>query len=386
MQSFRKFIVALLVLGVISVFSAKPINSAFAQSATSSKIEVVNAFKYFENVLPNISRPTVLEVSFNTASITMPVFAVYNLTSSEFEPHLFSVSHLETGSQIETNGTAGSLSAIHDGNLETFKEFPLTNDENRAEITFRYEKPITASSLSFTLDNYVALPQKISVRSVNDGGVESVVLAPIYPTQGRVVFPETMSSVWRVTFDYVQPLRITELNFNELSSGQVTSQGLRFLAQPGGRYEVYFDADRFIQSTKKEAGDLSSNVGVVSIRGSSPVLNPKYIPADSDKDSVPDLTDNCISAPNVDQKDVDGNGRGDACEDYDRDGVQNINDNCPETPNRVQEDTDVDGVGDICDSLDNRVTERMPWLPWAGMGIAVLVILGLFVVTIKHRK
>jgi hypothetical protein len=93
-----------------------------------------------------------------------------------------------------------------------------------------------------------------------------------------------------------------------------------------------------------------------------------------------------VSIANSDQKDEDENGRGDACEDYDRDGVLNANDNCRDIPNVYQQDVEKDGIGDACDSKDNRITERMPWLPWVGIGIAGLVIFGLFAITIKHKK
>lgn len=43
----------------------------------------------------------------------------------------------------------------------------------------------------------------------------------------------------------------------------------------------------------------------------------------SDTDSFGDTCDNCPNVPNIDQKDTDGNGEGDAC-DNDIDGDGNI--------------------------------------------------------------
>jgi hypothetical protein len=70
---------------------------------------------------------------------------------------------------------------------------------------------------------------------------------------------------------------------------------------------------------------------------------------DDDNDGVPDGLDNCPLDYNPDQYDGDGNGFGDACDpDYDHDGVY-VNDNCTFVPNPSQTDTDGDGLGDACD-------------------------------------
>ncbi|MDP3858739.1 MAG: thrombospondin type 3 repeat-containing protein [Stagnimonas sp.] len=62
---------------------------------------------------------------------------------------------------------------------------------------------------------------------------------------------------------------------------------------------------------------------------------------------------------NANQQDVDGDGKGDACDsvndlDVDGDGISNASDNCPASPNAAQADGDGDGVGDVCDATDNQ--------------------------------
>lgn len=60
--------------------------------------------------------------------------------------------------------------------------------------------------------------------------------------------------------------------------------------------------------------------------------------------------DNCPRVFNREQKDRDGDGRGDACDpDADGDGVVDGVDNCPFVANDTQEDADADEVGDECD-------------------------------------
>jgi hypothetical protein len=59
---------------------------------------------------------------------------------------------------------------------------------------------------------------------------------------------------------------------------------------------------------------------------------------DSDGDTVPDILDNCRTAPNPMQEDNDEDGVGNAC------------DNCPYLSNPNQADCDGDGAGDACDA------------------------------------
>ena len=360
--------------------------SAFVASDTTQKQNVVSAFRQYVSVSPTISIPTVLEVPLSQDALAFPVLAMYNMVTNEFEPYLLnSAIKGDTPSQTEAKGATGSAYALNDGDYETYLEFPVRDGTNRAEITFAFVKPIVVSSLSFALDNYVALPQTISIQADTANGSYTV-LAPSRLHQSNITFPKTTASVWHISFDYVQPLRIIEMKFNESSSGTLASRSVRFLAQPGQNYQIYFDADRYVRPVQKEVGDLSSNKGVVTVSGSRPVMNPSFTPSDSDDDTIPDLTDNCVSIANTDQKDSDANGRGDACEDYDRDSIVAAKDNCPNIPNQDQIDTDADEIGDSCDNFDNRVTERMPWLPWVGIGTAGVVLLGLSILVFRYKK
>jgi large repetitive protein len=86
---------------------------------------------------------------------------------------------------------------------------------------------------------------------------------------------------------------------------------------------------------------------------------------DDDHDGVPTWKDNCPFVANADQKDTDGDGKGDVCDgcpttagacsvadpsDFDYDGVLTPLDNCPLVANPDQKDSDGDGVGDACDA------------------------------------
>ena len=81
------------------------------------------------------------------------------------------------------------------------------------------------------------------------------------------------------------------------------------------------------------------------------------LPPDRDSDGTPDSSDNCPDKWNMDQRDDDGDGIGNVCDDdggctdgdTDCDGVDDALDNCPVTFNPGQEDSDGDGIGDACD-------------------------------------
>jgi MYXO-CTERM domain-containing protein len=93
-----------------------------------------------------------------------------------------------------------------------------------------------------------------------------------------------------------------------------------------------------------------ADIKVITATGScvTPVVT------DSDGDGVNDDKDNCKNTKNADQKDTDGDGKGDACDtDDDNDSVLDTDDNCPLVANLNQVDSDGDGKGDACDGDDD---------------------------------
>lgn len=99
---------------------------------------------------------------------------------------------------------------------------------------------------------------------------------------------------------------------------------------------------------------------------------------DRDEDTILSLFDNCPSIVNLDQRDTNNNGLGDACDsgsdsdedglsdaeeyalgtdpnnaDSDGDGVNDLDDNCRFVANADQLDANADGLGNACDSASD---------------------------------
>jgi len=72
---------------------------------------------------------------------------------------------------------------------------------------------------------------------------------------------------------------------------------------------------------------------------------------DVDEDGVGDVCDNCAAVANSDQSDIDSDGLGDVCDpDIDGDLVDNEFDNCDFVHNVGQSNSDSDSLGDACDN------------------------------------
>lgn len=361
--------------------------TASAQVPQGSKIsQVISAYRLYKDI-DNISInvPTVVEVPFADEFIERFDFAILDKTTNSFEPHFFKQKIFinEIPVSVDTNPITFGINRMVDNNVVTFAEFNLPdNAQGKVQITLSSLKSITSSSLTTLLDNNVALPNSIEIRA-EVAGQNRIVVANKRMSQQTIYFPKTNSNVWTITFTFGQPLRISELRLQQDSAVKTNTRALRFLSQPGHSYRIYFDPDRAERAPVGEAGNLSFSKDVLIIPAVLSQNNPNYIIADVDNDGVPDILDNCISVANLDQLDINNNGRGDVCDDFDQDGISNFKDNCPDNPNRDQKDIDSDGIGDVCDGEESRITEKYPWIPWAGIGFAAVILIILFVLMAK---
>lgn len=335
---------------------------------------------------PGVRVPTVLEVPLPADSYGQ--VAVQDSGAGEWLPTYVKETNTVSATPFSIASDYGQpYDRLSDGDPLSYEQFALPDDtEGSVTLVVSFAEPVTISQLRLQLDDQVALPRSVEV-SVIDREEREIVVAPTaFPGSGVLQFLRTTGQTFLVTFTYAQPLRITELALLEDRPAATTARVVRFLAQPGVAYALFADTDRHVQLAAGEAPDLVSDTDVRRLAPALLEINTDYEPADVDSDTVPDRMDNCVFTSNPDQADLDDNGRGDMCDDYDRDGRINSEDSCPNQPNRDQRDEDGDGIGDVCDEAESRFTEQHAWIPWAGMGFAALVLVGLFALALRTPK
>lgn len=340
----------------------------------------------YKPTVPELIKPTVV-------SILLPGESSYGIAIMESEnespqPWL-SIEQFENKLSLSATAASallGNMKALTDNDYDSTAEFNLDQDKGTAFVELEGEKEFTSSALKLSLDSNVALPHTIAL-SAEINGKWKTVIAEKELDSASLNFPETTAKKWRIDFDHLQPLRLREITLIDQAKESLKGVEIRWLARPGKAYSVYADASVYPSIKTAEKGKLEGkDLEVIALELGDGASNPIFREPDSDGDGVPNTKDNCVSVSNADQKDIDKNGLGDACEDFDGDSVVNSKDNCPENPNLNQKDADGDGIGDACDKEESRLTERNPWLPWAAMGITALIVFVIVGKSIRSKK
>lgn len=360
----------------LALVLALPIIHANAQTSPPD----LSAYREYATVTPGpLVVPSVVEVPLFEGRAGTGEYLVLDAMTGTPIPSLFVEKYAQRPELITVYSPTGYSAGLVDGQRETSVRFDVSAlGENRVIITLTTPVPVTSSRISFIYGRNSSYPVRIQVTAYDMYGTPSILYREASFSGSELSFIPTTASRFVIELVHVQPFELSEVILLQDTVEQTVSRGLRFLAQLGASYTLYRDADRYAAVSYGARGNLEGNEDIVTLPPPGWLQNFQYVPSDYDGDGVTDTTDNCIYTANTNQLDIDRNGTGDVCDDYDRDGYMNTNDNCPNIPN-YQRDEDGDGIGDECDGIESRFTERLPWVPWVGMGIAGLVLLGLFI-------
>lgn len=349
----------------------------------------ISGFRNYANV-PDLKLkvPTEVTVYFNPSDLQGNIVGVFDLLTKQFVYNLVVDYSTKPYITFISNESGLSYYSAFDNDDRTYADFPLGQNRNQARLYINYSKPIESSALVIGYDSNVTLPTSLSISYWDNQKNAFVLLSNnLKPSGTTTNFPKATSDKWMVDLSYSQPLRIVELSFN-INNITVNKKGVKFIAIPGNTYSVYLNQEvqREVFSGNNAPYIYAYSPSVKTVEAGQIFTNEQFTPADSDKDGIPNYSDNCSNLANSDQKDVDQNGKGDDCEDFDKDSILNSIDNCSDKINLNQRDTDGDKIGDACDPDESRLTEKFPQVVWGALIFSSLVFILLIYLVVRQGK
>jgi hypothetical protein len=281
------------------------------------------------------------------------------------------ISVKEVSSKLE-----GNKNNLVDGDLDTsFTFHPTQEGDKTIELTF--PEKIEVSEIDVVLDNGIIPYRKISIFADFGDGKFLPILNEI-DFRWHLKFPTIKVKGLQIKMKTPHFLRISEIRIIGQEESQQKNE-LIFFAEEGKSYFLYSDAhfgakDFYPKKSQPLSFDELTPVFDFESSGKNPDFNPDF-----DGDGINDVLDLCPKVVDPDNKDVDGNGRGDVCEDPDLDNIYSNKDNCPFVYNPNQKDSDQDKIGDECDDVEGRLTENMDFLLWVVFGLGALILVWLVV-------
>lgn len=378
---------ALLLTGMVdSIIAAGPAATFTTQQSELESVlsTVAERRSLFTKVaqVPTLSEPvpTYIDAWVDFPDMTDTTFGhqirVYEVETETFVGSTFSMNMLpDMRPMVFVYGSSGfgyeNPQILRDGDINTF--YTISADPSATvvvgkrvtRIDLQMPEAVPATGIELVLDSTSVLPDRIQVTDSN-----GVVLVPwkLYES-GDIAFPEIMSQTVSLSIEHTDDIKIGEVSVLYAASPYDT---ITFFAQPGRSYQIYVDP---IINQAKDFQRLTTSVNAKNIGLITFQENDLYVNSDFDNDGILVGKDNCPIHSNPEQEDKNSNGKGDACEDFDGDGIVAAYDNCPDYPNLLQQDTDDDGFGNVCDEVESRLTEQYSWVPWAGIGIAGVMLI-----------
>lgn len=273
--------------------------------------------------------------------------------------------------QIDGHSTS-EVEKIFDNNYNTYLV-----DENKNQISFIFESPASSGVGKVSIDLRDSLIERIRVYdkfgdevnfNLNEEGFHYELLSNV----------PINTNYLRFVVDYKDVLKIKEIVFFDIKNYGEKSYGYIYVDNDCMKEHMFYFG-RYGESNSKSGSKsfpVEFDVSVETFRNS-------LYDNDFDNDSILNDDDNCPSVSNEDQKDINYNKIGDACEDDDGDRVVNSIDNCIDDYNPDQLDNDNDGIGNVCDEDDGRFFEKNKYLIFILAGIIAVIFLVVAIVVMR---
>lgn len=282
---------------------------------------------------------------------------------------------------IENKGAGIEYNKNLNWYIKSIEESSISDVEKIYDSDFNSDFIIVNSSkLEFDFENpNNEIIDKITI-DIKDSSLENI---KIYDNKGKRLSYNLVKDSFHYELMLNEPLKSNFVKFEFEFNDVLKIRDISFYEKK--EYEsksfVYFyinnNCDKTFDFYFGEFGENNAKIGFKNLPVEFEILtntqlNPSYN-NDFDSDSVLNVNDNCLNVANVDQKDINYNNIGDACEDDDRDGIVNLDDNCISVRNPNQLDSDSDGLGDACDNSDDRFFEKYSYIIYIFAGIIALI-------------
>jgi len=250
---------------------------------------------------------------------------------------------------VETVDTklVGEIEKIYDRNLNTYMLF------NGTSTKFTFNNPKTLKVDKIAIHAKDSNIKDINLYTKNGESISFLLRKNNFDYELFFDKSYNINEIdFRIFFDNL--LKLSEISFYEKKESQEND------------YLYFYVNNNCKDEFKFYFGEFGKNYATYNTRANIPVEfnvsivnNPNTLyNVDFDNDTINNYNDNCLNVANKDQKDINYNKIGDACEDSDGDSIVDAMDNCVNKYNRDQLDNDEDGIGNVCDKEDDRFFEK----------------------------
>ena len=196
--------------------------------------------------------------------------------------------------------------------------------------------------VSYVADNGTFLKSGSSINVIQSGASISINGSDTYKGNVDLENSKTVSLIFNKNQSSAGLISMVSGTINLTTSSDVSS--LSFIDNSSsswgtGNLTITGVDDNVIGFGTDSNGLTSDQLSQITLDGnevqinSSGKISVKTSSNDNDGDGIENDKDNCPDVANADQKDTDGDGKGDACDDDDDgDGVLDADDKCPDTP------------------------------------------------------